>query len=459
MAVFRLLLPETLLLVGGLVALVAELLPGRGRGAAWLAAGLSAAAAVIAFAVGTGPAIFSGALLVDRTAVFARGSVAALTAVWSLWVAGRGLGDERRQEGVALGLLAGVGGMLMASAADLVTLFIAIELATMPAYVLIGYRRRDVRGLEGTLKYFLLSLTTSLVMLYGFAFLYGVSGTTAYEGLDISRAGLLGLVGAVFGLVGLLAKMSAAPFHFWAPDAYAGAPAASVAFVSSVPKVAGITAIVRLAGVLEPQAGVLLTVFALVAAASMLLGNLAAFPQNDLRRLMAYSGVAHTGYLLMGPAVGTRGALGASVLYGLAYAAPSMAVMFLAAEEGCDLGDVSGLVRRRPWIAWANLVFLLSLIGIPPLVGFTGKLVLFGQTLGAGTDVGLALVVLAVVMSVVSAGYYFRVVRAMFLGEDPKEPAVVGPSTAASLAYGGLLAGVVLLGIFWSPTLSALAIP
>jgi len=284
-----------------------------------------------------------------------------------------------------------------------------------------GYRRDDVRGLEGALKYFLLSMLTSLVMLYGFSFLYGLSGSTSLTeiGSMLGESGTLGLIACILSLTGVFAKLSAAPFHFWAPDAYAGAPAASVAFVSTVPKLAGAAVLVRFGAMMGPGLPMLAGVIAVVAALSMLLGNFAALTQTDLRRMMAYSGVGHSGYQLVGLAAavsyaGSEGAsfgLAAVLFYSLAYAVPSMAILFVVADEGDLLDDLTGLSTRRPAAAWGTVVLLLSLVGIPPLGGFIGKLYLFG----AGLDAGYAwLTVIGVVASVVSAGYYFRIVRAMF---------------------------------------------
>jgi NADH-quinone oxidoreductase subunit N len=317
-----------------------------------------------------------------------------------------------------------------------------------------GYAAGSEHGIEGALKYFLLSVLTSLLMLYGLSFVFGISGSTAYAAIDLSRAGALGVVAAVLVVVGFLAKLSAAPFHFWAPDAYEGAPAVCVAFVSTVPKVAGLVALVHLFGPLSTGAGNVALVAFVAAILSMLLGNLGAYPQTDLRRLMAYSGIAHSGYLLLGVSSGPAG-LTAAVFYALAYTAPSMGIMLVASAAGPKLGDFAGLVRRKPWLALVTTVFLLSLVGIPPLAGFFGKLLLFGSALAAGQVFG---VVTAVVMSVVSAGYYFRVVRPMFF-EQPvsAEPmTLTGPGVIAIV---GCVAVTLALGVLSSPVLAALIGP
>ncbi|MBE0476628.1 MAG: NADH-quinone oxidoreductase subunit N [Coriobacteriia bacterium] len=449
------LIPEALVLAAALAALFAGLLPGGARTAAGGGAAAAALSAVLAANTGGAGSLLSGTLALDGAAAFVRAAIAALTAAYLMWLAGRGVAGERAGEAAALALLSAGGGMLLASATDLVTFFVAVELATMPAYVLVGYRRDDARGLEGALKYFLLSLLTSLVMLYGLSFLYGVSGSTRYAGLDGGVSGTLGLAGALLVAVGLLAKISAVPFHFWAPDGYAGAPAETVAFVSTVPKVAAMAAAVRLLGLLAPQVPNLPLTLALAAAASMVLGNLAAFPQRDIRRLMAYSGIGHAGYLLMGIVAGTERGAPATLFYAAVFAVPSMAVVLIAAEEGTDVRDLAGLAERRPAAAWAMTAFLLSLIGIPPLAGFVGKLQLFGAALDGAW---VWLVVLAVSASAVSAGYYFRLIAPMFLAPAEERPAAraPAPSAPAALALAAMLAVTLAAGVLASPLLRLL---
>ncbi|PKQ30134.1 MAG: hypothetical protein CVT60_01710 [Actinobacteria bacterium HGW-Actinobacteria-10] len=437
-------LPEACLLAGALIALFGELLPGRDRGAAFLGAVLAAAAAILASIPGGTEFVFGGLVQFDAQARFVRVAVSALTAVWLLWLTGRAIPGERGKEAVSMALFAATGGLLLAASNDLITLYMALELSTMPAYVLMGYRRDDVRGLEGALKYFLLSMLTSLVMLYGFSFLYGLSGSTSL--VDIAAAlgesGTMGLIAGILSLTGVFAKLSAAPFHFWAPDAYAGAPAASVAFVSTVPKLAGAAVLVSFGAMMGPGLPIMAGVIAAVAALSMLLGNFAALTQTDMRRMMAYSGVGHSGYQLVGLAAAVSYAggeassfgLAAVLFYALAYAVPSMAILFVVADEGDSVDDLAGLSARRPAAAWGTVVLLLSLIGIPPLGGFIGKLYLFG----AGLDAGYAwLTVIGVVGSVLSAGYYFRIVRAMF-APPAEETSPAGGIAAAQIPVFGI---------------------
>lgn len=449
------LMPETLVIGAAILALFAEFLPGGDRSAARvgvLATGLAAVLVVTrAFAV---ESPFGGMLVFDTASTFVRTAVSALTCVFLLWVAGRGFGLKREREAVFLTLFAALGGMVIASAANLVVLYMGLEAATMPAYVLVGYRRRDRRSLEGALKYFLMSVLTSLLMVYGFSFLYGLSGSASYSALDVSSGGGVALAAALLVAVGFSAKLSAVPFHFWAPDAYEGAPVASVAFVSSIPKVAALAAFARLVGALAPGVPSLGTALAVLAAVSMIVGNIAAYAQTDLRRLMAYSGIAHSGYLLLALSAGTPAGGRAAVFYAVAYGVPSMAVMLLSAEEGVDLRRISGLASRRPLAAWAMVVFLLSLVGVPPLAGFFGKLSLLGAALDSGRKASVAL---AVLMSVVSAGYYSGIVRAMFFGEGVTRPPVARSEPASALAVVLMLAVTVALGVAAAPVLASLA--
>ena len=452
MALYAFLIPEFLLVAGALLALFAELLPGGDRGSAWMGAGVALAAAVAAAilpATMSGP--FGGLLAFDGPARFARIAMALLGAAWLLWTAGRGEGRVR--EAVSLSLFALTGCMLVAEARELVTLLLSLELATMPSYVLVGYRRSDLRGLEGAIKYFLLSMLTTLVMLYGFSFIYGLSGSTHYSLIDLKGSGALGLVAVLFALVGLFAKLSAAPFHFWAPDAYAGSTPWAVAFVSTVPKIAGAFAMVRLVDALAPGIATMGLVVAVIAGLSMVLGNLAALTQSDLRRLMAYSGVAHAGYLLIGVAALSRVGYAAAMLYAVAYAIPSMGIMLVATEEGSAVSDFGGLAQRRPATAWGLVILLLSLIGVPPMIGFFGKF----NLLIAGQQAGLtSLVVIAVAMSVVSAGYYMRIVRAMFFGDVPSTTLGQRRSLAASAAFGFCVVAALATGLATGPVSAAI---
>jgi NADH-quinone oxidoreductase subunit N len=449
---YALILPELLLLASVLWAMFAEVLPGRDKGAIWVGTLMALGSAGAAVLTPLGSELFGGLLLFDGTARFARTSAALLLALWLLWTAGKGEG--RLRESVALASIATIGAMLMSETTELITLVLAIELSTMPAYVLIGYRRWRKPGLEGALKYFLLSMLTTLIMMYGISFVYGITGTTRLSAIDLSGSGTLGLLAVLLAYVGFFAKLSAAPFHYWAPDAYEGAESWAVAFVSTVPKLAGAVAIVRFSAAVAASSTVAKPALVAVAVASMVLGNLAALNQTDVRRMMAYSGVAHTGYLMLAAAALTPDGFGAAVFYAVAYSLPSLGVMLVAAETGWLVDDFNGLAARRPAVAWSGVLMLVSLVGIPPLMGFFGKLYLFTTAFHAGLGIW---VVLAVAMSVVSAAYYLRLVRAMFASGAER---VAGPvpwsATAAIVLCAALVVG---LGLAAGPVLGALGSP
>lgn len=432
MSGYALIAPEVICIAIAAWSLFAERLPGGDRGASRVAVALGSVAAALAAIAPAGATLFGGALVFDGPARFTRTGIMLLATVWFLWTSTSAEG--RTREAVALAAFSAIGSLLLAAAGELVVLVLAIELATMPAYVLIGYRRSRLEGLEGALKYFLLSMLTSLVMLYGLSFLYGVSGTSRIADLDLAGAGALGVLAALLALVGVFAKLSAAPFHYWAPDAYAGAEPWTVAFVSTVPKAAGTVALVRIVAGIAVDVDVIAPALVIAAIASMVLGNLAALTQTDVRRLMAYSGVAHTGYLLLGAAALSADGYAAAVFYSIAYAVPSLGVMLLAAETGPALSDLSGLAQRRAVHAWSLVVLLVSLVGIPPLAGFFGKLALFSAALDSGLVLG---VIVAIVTSVVSAGYYLRMVREAFFGD-----AGPGPAASAAKAKPGAVAAV-----------------
>lgn len=455
--------PEVVVLAAAILVLFADLLfPGHDRAPAWFGAVAAAGAGVLAVFAGLGEAPgFSAQLAIDGPAQFARVATTLLCAVFLVWLAGAGVKRGSLREFTSLALFSTLGGMIAVSARDWIVLLLALETATMPAYVMMGFDRTDDRSLEGAMKYFLLSMVASLLFFYGLSFVIGMSGSTAFDAVRLDP-GPVGLVAAVFVCAGLLAKLSAAPFQWWSPDAYAGAPTASVAFVSSVPKVGGIVAFARVVSVLAPQVPDLWIVLTFGAVASMLVGNLAAYPQQDLRRLMAYSGVGHAGYLLVGLAAGARvltassvpaasTGLTAAIFYSVAYAIPSMAIMFVAGEEGDRLDDLKGLAARRPAVAWSLVLLLVSLVGVPPLAGFAGKLFVFGSTVSAGL---MWLAVFAVVMSVVSAGYYFRIVRAAFFSEAVATASTARRSKAAAFALAACVVATLAVGIAASPLLA-----
>jgi NADH-quinone oxidoreductase subunit N len=446
--------PEIVLLATALAALFADVLVrGSKRAGAWIGAAGSVLAAAAAVWAGQGTvALFGGQFAVDGAAQVARVATGVLTAAFLVWFAGAGLRRGSVRTFSALVVLSSLGAMLICGARDWVVLLLALEVATMPAYVLMGFDRGDERSLEGALKYFLMSMVSSLLFYYGLSFVIGMSGSTAMSATHL-ETGAVGAIAAAFLVAGLLAKLSAAPFQWWAPDAYAGAPAASVAFVSAVPKIAGLVALARVVAVLMPQTPALGPILAGAAVLSMVIGNLAAYPQQDLRRLMAYSGVAHAGYLLVGLAAGTPAGLRGALFYAIAYAVPSMGVMLVVAGVGDRLDDMRGLARRHPGAAWMTALMLVSLVGVPPLAGFVGKLFLFTASMHAAL---VPVTVLAVAMSAVSAGFYFRIIRAMFFDAPVATAAAPAPARVSSAVVVACALAVVAIGIASSPLFAAI---
>jgi NADH-quinone oxidoreductase subunit N len=351
------------------------------------------------------------------------------------------------------------GMMLMAYAADLIVVFLALELLSIPLYVLAGFARPRVESEEAALKYFLLGAFAAGFVLYGVAMVFGA---TAHTGLAdivaVLKAGTanltLFLVGAGLMLVGFGFKVAAVPFHMWMPDVYQGSPSPVTGFMSIGAKAAGFAALMRVFMVVFPGLSAdIAPALWVLAALTMLVGNLAAIVQSNIKRMLAYSSIAHAGYLLMalvpyGQNETIRGNAVASMLfYLLAYAVTSLGawavVTFLEKAEGkgLEFADYAGLGRKYPWLAFAMLVFMLSFAGVPPTLGFWGKFYLF-RTAIAGGYVSLAII--GLLTSLVSAYYYLKVVVIMYM--QPGEPDLARQPllniTAAATALATLLLGL-----------------
>ncbi|PYJ02651.1 MAG: NADH-quinone oxidoreductase subunit N [Verrucomicrobia bacterium] len=346
-------------------------------------------------------------------------------------------------EYLALVLLAAVGLMLLVGSEELLMIFIGLELLGLSLYVMAAFDKADVRSAEAGLKYFLFGSTSSAFTLFGISLLYGMTGTTGLAPIATKLASMslqpLLAVAIVMTLVGFAFKIAAAPFHLWAPDAYQGAPVPSAAFIASASKVASFVVLGKIvlvgfapvhgsAGWHAMAAG-WSPVLAALAALSIVIGNLLALAQSNVRRLLAYSAVAHAGYTLIGFVAGDRDAFSAALFYITVYAVTlvgAFGVVGVVRREtgGDDYANFSGLVSRSPLLAGCMAIFMLSLAGIPPLAGFFGKFYLFSAALHAGGNQGLLwLVALGLVGSFVSLYYYLLVLKAIFVDE---------PSTAAA---------------------------
>jgi NADH-quinone oxidoreductase subunit N len=453
------LLPTLIVLGTALLVLLLDLLPPR-HGKAHLAvtalAGLiGALLATLAVWGGRGGG-FRNMITLDNHALFFHlviiyaAALAVLMSMDYLWRAGADSGEY-----YALLLFSASGMLLLASANDLIVVFLAVELMSLSLYVLAGLFKRRREAGEASMKYFLLGVLASAFLLYGIALLYGAAGSTNFDRVAAAPRSPLVLLGLGLLLVGFGFKISSVPFHMWAPDVYQGAPTSVTAFIATGSKAAVFAALIRLvvAGLRSVQADATPVLWAL-AAATMTVGNVVAIAQSNLKRMLAYSSVAHVGYVLVGVVAGGPAGAGAVLFYLLAYTFTTVgtfgviALCERAGEEAVDVRDYAGLGRRHPGLALVLSLFLLSLVGIPPLAGFVGKVYLFGAAVRAGF---LWLAVIAVLNSALAAYYYLRVVVVMYMRDADGTPASPVPSFAGGLALAIALAGIVLLGVVPAP--------
>jgi NADH-quinone oxidoreductase subunit N len=466
----RPLVPALIVTLTGLAVLLAQAFTPRGRSApsAPLAVlGLGAAlVSVTLMARGRGlGATTGGAYATDAFSLFLHflilvvGVVAVLLSPSYM----RATGSERG-EYYALLLFSLVGMLGLVSCLELVSLFVALEIMSVASYAMVGLHRDRPESQEGAMKYFITGAFSSAFFLYGVALLYGVAGTTSLGGIARAVAGadtpqaVLALMGAGLLLVGFGFKVASVPFHMWAPDAYEGAPTPVTALMSAGVKAAAFGALLRVfLQALPGLADQWRPAVAALALVTMVVGNLGALAQGNVKRMLAYSSVAHAGYLLAALVAAPRVAAEAVLFYLVAYAVVNLggfgALASLAKDgrEPLSLSDFSGLAARRPLLAAAVTVFLVSLTGVPVSAGFVGKFYLFSAAVGGGY---VALAVVGVLMSVVSAYYYLRVVVAMYMrepvGEDRWAP--VAPAAAAALAFA--VAVVLGLGVYPGPVLA-----
>ena len=360
-----------------------------------------------------------------------------------------------RAEYYALLVGSALGMILMAASNDLITIFLGLELMSLALYVLVGFRRSRLDSNEAAIKYFLLGAFASGFLLYGIALCYGATGTTNLTRMSEFLAAspiqdnTLLVVGGLLLLTGLAFKISAVPFHMWTPDAYEGAPTAVTGYMSAGAKAAGFAALLRL--VLHPLAGLHQAwgpLVAVVAVLTMTVGNVTALLQLNLKRMLAYSSIAHAGYLLVAVVAGGTDGAAAALLYLAVYAVMNLGAFGVLTllgrehEERVLLGDVAGLGFRKPWLGLAMAIFMLSLAGIPPTAGFMAKVYLFGVAVRSGH---VPLVIVAVLNSVVSVFYYLRVTVAMYMEEPQGEPTALSRSIPGAIA----LVAAVALTLWW----------
>lgn len=426
-------LPLIFLTAWACVLLLVDLfIPKESKGMTALlsAAGLGLTLIFTLSQIGDGFTAFNGMVVIDGFSVFVNALllVSGLLGIALAYGYNRRMGLERGEYYTLL-LFSVTGMMLMAQAADLIVVFLALELLSIPLYVLAAFARPRVESEEAGLKYFLLGAFATGFVVYGTALVFGATGSTNLATI-IERAApgsenlLLLSIGAALLLVGFGFKIAVVPFHMWTPDVYQGAPSAVTAFMSSGAKIAGFAALLRVFATAFPSIAVDMTgILWALAALTMILGNVIAIAQTNIKRLLAYSSIAHAGYILMafvpyGNAEVRPDAIAAGLFYLVAYAVTNFGAwgVVIALEKaegkGLEIGDYAGLARKQPVLAAAMTVFMLSLIGLPPTVGLIGKIYLFRSVIEAGFY-GLAII--GVLTSLVSAYYYLRVVGIMYI--------------------------------------------
>ncbi|MEO1048360.1 MAG: NADH-quinone oxidoreductase subunit NuoN [Pseudomonadota bacterium] len=475
---FALVTPELILTAAGLVLLLVTAWGGDkvAKGITYaavltfLAAGLVLVPGLHTGVDGPDTLAFSGLLKIDSFALFSKALIY-LAAIGCLLLApgffnSEAAGTEKglRAEYSILVLFAALGMSIMVSANDFMSLYLGLELNSLSAYVLASILRADTRSAEAGLKYFVLGALASGILLYGMSLLYGFTGGTDFAGVRAGLTGELG-TGALFGLIfvmaGLAFKIAAVPFHMWTPDVYEGAPTPVTAFFATAPKVAAVALTARVVfDVFGGQVDAWRQIVMFTALASIIFGALGAIGQENLKRLLAYSSINNIGFILLGLAVANEAGAASMLIYLFIYVAMSLgsftALLMLRSDSG-DLyetfGDIAGLAVTRPAIAWGLLLLMFSLAGIPPLLGFYSKFVVFQATVEAGL---VAFAAIAIAASVIGAFYYIKFVKVMFF--DEPADVVKGESGAAHWALLFLTAAIISpLGYLLTPSLSDLA--
>jgi NADH-quinone oxidoreductase subunit N len=370
-------------------------------------------------------------------------------------------------EYIALILFAAVGMMFLVSSEDILMIFISLELTSLSLYILTAFNKRDINSAEAGLKYFLFGGMSAAFTLFGLSLVYGLSGTTNLREIAAALAGKgldpLLAVAIVMLVIGFGFKVAAVPFHLWAPDAYQGAPTPSAAFIASGSKVASFFIFAKVmalgfagvegSGAWHNYAAGWVPVIAIVAALSMLLGNLAAIVQSSVKRLLAYSAIAHAGYMLLGVLSHGPQSLAALIYYAVTYGLTTVGAFGVVAvvEQGTGgekLSNFAGLSRRAPVVSFCMMIFMLSLAGIPPLAGFFGKFYVFAAALNGGApNLGLLwLVILAVAMSAVSLYYYLQVLKQIYVREPSSEARPLKAPVISQIVLCVLAAAIILFG-------------
>lgn len=456
-----LILPEVILAVSALVLLVWGAFQGRTSAVFTLASVAALVAAALAAVVGPHGHAFNGAYSADAAATYAKVAIFLSSAIGIVlgdrWLAQR---NDQKFEYAVLVILAALGMGVTASAGDLISLYIGVELQSLALYVLAAFRRDDAKASEAGLKYFVLGALSSGLLLYGASLVYGFAGSTRFADIAAVANGGHG-VGLLFGLIflicGLAFKVSAAPFHMWTPDVYEGAPTPVVGFFAAAPKLAAMMMFARVLGDAFPDAVAqwrqVLVVAALI---SVFVGAFAGLAQTNLKRLWAYSSIANVGYALLGVATGGETGMQSMLMFMVLYMVDVtgfFACLQALSREGKPMEtieDMAGLVKERPGIALAMTAFSLSALGLPPFSGFWSKFYVFKAALGTGDVMMQWAAVLGLVGSVVAAFYYLRLIKTMWF--DASNGPTDAPAPAARAV--GFTAAlftfpVVLVALIW----------
>jgi NADH-quinone oxidoreductase subunit N len=449
-------MPEIALTILALGILMADLFLKRKETTAVLSI---MSVGVVAYIIGWSEmgTAFSGMYVSDGYSTFFK-FIFIINIILSILVSMRYIEVEKVNFGeyYSLMLLATLGMMLMASAGDLIVLYLGLELMALSTYVLAGFIRYDVKSNEAAVKYFLLGAFASTFLLYGTAMIYGLTGTTNIRGIStyIMENGLASnpvlMLSMILFAVAFSFKIAAVPFHMWAPDVYEGAPTSVTAFMSVGPKAAGFAVLGRVfmvafSSVKVEWAAVLIP----IAILTMGVGNIVALSQTNIKRMLAYSSIAHAGYMLLGIIAGTSEGMASVLNYMLIYGFMNIgafAVVIMLRSEGFKgdtIADYQGLSKTHPMAAALMLVFMFSLTGVPPTAGFMGKFFIFMSAMNAGYT---WLVIIAVIFSAISAYFYLRIVMYMYM-KEPKETVQLSNSNGLSLALVVTAAAVLIIGV------------
>jgi len=449
-------MPEIVMTCLALLILLSDLVIKRKETIAFLS--IVSVAVVTYLLAGSTGITFNGMFIADGYSLFFK-FIFMLNVVLTILISVKYIAIEKVNFGeyYSLILFSTLGMMLMASAGDLITLYLGLELMALSTYVLAGFLRHDIKSNEAAMKYFLLGSFASAFLLYGISMIYGLTGTTDLHAISsyISQKGLSGnpvlTLSMIMFAVAFSFKIAAVPFHMWAPDVYEGAPTSVTAFMSVGPKAAGFavlgrvfmtafgTARIEWTGILIP-----------IAILTMAVGNIAAISQTNIKRMLAYSSIAHAGYVLLGIIAGTSEGMASVLNYLFIYAFMNIgafAVVIMLRSEGFkgdNISDYEGLAKTHPLAAALMLVFMFSLTGIPPTAGFMGKFYLFMSAISAGYT---WLAVTAVIFSAISAYFYLRIVMYMYM-KEPKTEVQLSVSPGIALALAITVITVLVIGVF-----------